>query len=329
MAEYNVNSQFSLIERAKGSADGKKMMEIIDILNWEADDFFMDVPFKSANMGLMHRTRRTTGKPSGEHRRFNAGVSAEQPTTQTVFEPVSLIEARSEIDEDEIDTIENGKEERAQRDKLFISGMGLTIVKEFLLGDRTSDADEIDGLQPRLNDLDQDNVLSVDANGSNLTSIYFVDWNMVDGAYGLFPPNWVGKGQFGIDVRDKGKEVLTDTNSKKYYGYVTQFKAWLGLAVVNNHRIARLCNIPSASSQAFSEDQIIELLNTNKFRRGSTRAYCNTSIATQIDIAAKDKANVGWSTAEVFGRPVRTFQGIPIRVLDPEIITNSETVVTT
>lgn len=323
MATKYINAQFSLFERAKSTIDGKKMLEVLDILNWEVDDFFKDVPFREANMGLMHRLRRVTSKPTGAHRKFNEGVTAEQPTTQTVFEPVSLIEARNEIDEDELDTIENGKEERATQDKLFVSGMGKTIVSEMISGSRGDDVDEIDGLAVRLNSTSQKNVIS--AGGSTaLTSIYFVDWNPRDGAFGLYPPKWLKNAMFGIDVRNKGKEKVFDSNSKAYYAYVTQFKAWLGLAVADNFKIARLCNIESAKTHAFDENSIIELLNLCKMRRETTRAYCNTYLATQIDIAAKDKSNVWWSTSEVFGKPVRTFQGVPFRVLDPEIITIAE-----
>ena len=47
-----------------------------------------------------------------------------------------------------------------------------------------------------------------------------------------------------------------------------------------------------------------------------------------MDIYAEQKSNVLWGTDEIFGRPVATFQRIPIRVLDKAIITNTQEIVT-
>jgi len=47
-----------------------------------------------------------------------------------------------------------------------------------------------------------------------------------------------------------------------------------------------------------------------------------------LDIRAKDKGNVQWSTSEVFGKKITTFLDIPVRVLDENIITAAETQIT-
>lgn len=337
MSTYTINSQFTLAERAKGSIDGKRMEKIIDVLNIDADDFYRDVPFVPCNMGLLHKIRRSVTTPTGTWRTFNAGVASEAPTTQVVYEPVGLLEGLSEVDEDEIDTLENGKEERAARDRLYVSGMGKSIVDAFINGARSDGPERIDGLKPRLNSLALKNVVSAGytTGGSTCTSIYLVEWDIVNGAHGLYPSAGAsaqfGK-TYGIDIRDKGKlkKADPDTATKSYFAYTTQFKSWLGLCVRNELKVARMANIDGSSAAAtkgWDENGLIKLLNLCKFNRYKTRIYVNQSVATQIDVRSKDKANVNWSTVEVFGRPARTFQGCVVRMLDNEIIKNTEAVV--
>jgi hypothetical protein len=44
---------------------------------------------------------------------------------------------------------------------------------------------------------------------------------------------------------------------------------------------------------------------------------------SMIDVKAKDKSNVNWSADEVFGRRVPTFQGVPIRLVDQILSTET------
>jgi hypothetical protein len=61
----------------------------------------------------------------------------------------------------------------------------------------------------------------------------------------------------------------------------------------------------------------------NNFK-GSERvyAYCNETVYTQLQILAKDKGNVQWTSNDPFGRPQFEFLGMPIRRADS--ITNTE-----
>jgi hypothetical protein len=44
--------------------------------------------------------------------------------------------------------------------------------------------------------------------------------------------------------------------------------------------------------------------------------YCNEHVFTQLEILAKDKANVRWSENNPFGKPQLYFQDMPIRRSD-------------
>jgi len=338
MTEYNINSQFTLLERAKVTVDGKRVGKWLDVMDKKGvDEIMKDVPFFPANQGLRHRIVRTTSRPSSTRRLFYSGVGAKQDTTQVVFEPVILFEQRSETDEDEFDTLENGNELRFKKDKVKVEAIKDDFVYSWFNDARTSGQEYIDGLGARMTTLSYPGYTTTSlpyvwnngGSGSDTCSLWIIEYGM-DAVHGIYPSGQAVRGsQMGIIARNKGKERIPDADDSTaaYYAYVTQFKFWFGLAVNNDWKIARIANIErdETSSKALNENLLIKALNHGKFYKPATRIYCNPYIASQIDIKAKDKANVNWSTRDVFGREVRTFWDVPLRVMDETILPASET----
>ena len=256
MTEYNINSQWTLVERAKRSADGKKILEILDVMDkFGVTDFLGDVPYMEANMGLQHRIVRTTSRPASTRRSFYQGVGSTNTTTQVIHEPVVLFEQRSEIDEDELDTVVNPKEARRQEDEGHIAGLMEDFVNAIFNDAKTSGSEYIDGFKQRMNTLSYPGsggtvtLPYVWNNGgsSNLSSIYLVEWGPRS-CFGLFPSGMAGKGgMFGISARDKGKERVGDSDdpTKIFYAYVSQFKKWAGLACKDDRKVTRVANVES------------------------------------------------------------------------------------
>jgi len=340
MSTYYINSKYTLLDRAKETSDGKTVLPIISVMNEDVDDFFMDVPFVEANMGLKHKILRDTGMVSSTKRTFYTGVKSSKRNKQVVYEDVMLQERRREIDEDEIDTLANPGFKLRQEDEGHARKLGEDVVNEFINGDQDDGSENMNGLLQRLSALNPTGLNNVQSNGyaSTGTSVLVVEWNVnkSGGAYGVYPTSgFGGNAPFGVSIRDKGKEVVgeDDNVTAKYYAYVAQFKAWAGLCVENNLKIARLANInPTIGGSKSFEDggtaNLIKLLNNGKFNRNRTRIYVNSTVKTQMEIYGLDKANVMWSPMEVFGREVTAFQSqIPIRVIDTNILTDSQDVV--
>lgn len=340
MTEYNINSQWTLLERAKRSADGKRILPILDVMDkLGVEDFLKDWPYFPANQGLKHRIVRTTSRPSSTRRSFYQGVGATKLGTQVIYEPVVLFEQRSEIDEDELDTVENANEARRQEDEGHIGGLLDDFVYAIFRDARTSGSEYIDGLAARLASLSYPGYTTTDlpfvwdngGSGSDLCSMYIVDLG-ARANHGIFPSgSAVRGGAFGIIARNKGKEPKADTDDSThtYYAYVSQFKKWAGVACHDDRRLTRIANIErdETSAKALNENNIIKALNHGRFDRRTTRMYCNPYLKSQIDIKAKDKSNIQWSIVDVFGKPVPAFWGIPIRVLDETILSGSESAV--
>lgn len=343
MTTKYINTKYTLLDRSKETIDGKTVLPLFLVMNELVDDFFMDVPYVECNMGLTHRITRDTGMVDSTNRSFDQGVKASKVNKQVVTEQIALLERRREIDEDKIDTLANPKEKLRQEDERHIRKLGEDVVFNMFNSVRTDGSENINGLFQRLDALNPTGLNNVISNGytgggSTTTSVLVVEWNIDEtgGAHGLFPPGFIKNTMFGVAARDKGKEKVAQdaTNFDAiYYAYVAQFKAWLGLAIANNRKIARLANVnPTAwdASNSFVDggtENLINMLHNGRFNRERTRIYVNTTIAAQMDIYALNKTNTLWPTTEVFGRPVKVWQGIPIREMDTTIISNTQAVV--
>ena len=341
MTTKYINAQFTLLERAKRTDNGKRILPLLDVMDQKGvAEFLKDVPYIQANRGLTHTHRRTQSRPSSTRRTFYKGVTSSALVTDVVHEPVILFEARSEIDEDEVDTVENGNEIRRQEDGAKAAGMIDDFCNAIFNDAKTSGAEYLNGLKTRMETISYPGgstttlpyVWDNGGETSTLTSMYLVEWGP-EASFAIYPSGSAMAGTtLGIEARNKGKEKVTESAASLavYYAYVTQFKKWVGLVVRDDRKVARIANIETSAtgSNRFDEDILIRALRHGKFDKRTTRLYCNPYLAADLDIRAKDKGNVQWSTTMVFGQEVTSFLGIPIRVLDENIITAAETQLT-
>jgi hypothetical protein len=335
------NTIYTLMDRCKDTIDGKTVLPTIQVMNrLGVDDFFMDVPFIEANMGLKHRIKRTSALPTSTNRTFYKGVPPTKTMKQVVYEDIMLKEQRRELDEDEVDTLANPKELLRQEDEFHIEALGQDVVTAFFQGSIVDGSEHVNGLLARLDELNPSGLNTVHsagytAGGSTTTRIVIVEWNPGRGAFGIYPPRYMKNTNYGISARNKGKEHIIDADDStaKYYAYVAQFKAWLGLAVGDNRKMGCLANVnPTPGGTGAVDDDLLDtlsiLMHATRIDRARARIYVNEVIAAQLDNYSRKKNNVFWPTTEVFGRPVKNYQGIPVRELDNTILTNVQDVVT-
>ena len=338
MPEYNINSQYTLLERAKGTIDGRRMLPVLDVMNLVGvQNFLKDVPYFPANMGLVHKTVRTTSHPESSRRAFYEGVTPTDLATEEILEPLILFEQWSSVDEQHVETVENGNEVRASRDRIKIAAVLEDFVTAIFTDARTSGPKYIDGLVARLGTLSYPGHTTEtlpycwDGGSSTSTnsSIYIVDWGM-EGCFALYPGAASGKGGvLGVNAINLGKQTVVTATSPLtvYRAYQSQFTKWAGLAMADDRKFTRIANVETLTSLTtgrFDEDVLIRALRHGKFNPSSTRIYMNAFLASDVDIRAKDKIS-GWTTVQVFGEEVTAFHGIPIRVLDEAILGNAET----
>ncbi len=338
------NAGYTLLDRFAETIDGKNMSKVIQVMNYfGVNDFFADWPFKEASHGLKEKVVRTASIPASTIRGFDKGVKPTVTKTQAVWEDVVLMEQRRQIDCDRVDTLsQSGKVEKLRmEDESHTRALGKDVVNNFFNGASTSGGEYINGLLPRLNTISGNslnNVISAGytGGGSATTRLLIVELNPEDGAYGIYPSGGQIPGATnGVIVRDIGREPVNDADdvTARYYAYVAIFKAWFGLAVGNNLKIGAMVNInptPGGANGVDDDffDKLALLVSRLDLDLSRTRIYMNRTMGALFNNYSRSKNNVYWPTTEVFGRPVKDYQGIPIRELDDKIITNTQAVVT-
>jgi hypothetical protein len=341
MATKYINTKLTLLDRAKRTAEGRRVLPILSVMNELVDDFFMDVPFVACNMGLLHKVVRDTGMVDSTNRSLYQGVKPSKRNVQPVYEHIIQKARRREIDPDELHGMDDPKEYLRQEDEGHIRKLGEDIVYEMINGVETDGSEYCKGLLARLDALNPTGLNNVMSNGgadaTNNTSVLVVEWNPAKGAgaYGLYPTGFASNGPFGIEAKDLGEVTGADEDDStaKLELLTARFKAYAGLAVGNNRKIARLANVNSSAwdnANSFvngGTERLVQLLHACRFDRSRTRIYVNTTVAAQMDIYALNKTNTLWPTSDVFGRPVKMFEGMPVRELDTTIISNAQSVV--
>lgn len=338
MAELEESQSFSLMDRAKLTSDGKTVQKVISVMNKKIDDLFRDIPSLEANRGFNHQILRDVEMASSTRVSLGGFVKATKRGSQVVLEPVGLMKRRSQIPDDHLDTLTNPNQERDNQDRGHIQKLAEDVLYAFLHDNPSSGNEYCHGLESRLNKLSQTLENTYDGGyttgGSTCTSIYIVDFNTTEGCFMIYPPGNIKNTEYGISVKNRGLQQVGDETNGYRDDYVVNFKAWFGLAVVNERKIARIANInpdnAASGSFAYNDEimkKIVTALNLGRFDRTSTRIILNENVKAGMDIYAALKGNVYLTSDEVFGREVLAFQHIPIRVVDRKILLNTEAVV--
>ena len=318
-----VNAQFTMLELAKRTLN-KDVLEIVNSLV-EKNEVLQDAAWVEANQKNSHVGTRVIALPTGTFRGANQGVGSSTASTKQVTEPIARLEDFSDIDEAILDLEGDRKAAiRGQEDKLHIEGLGQTLSETINRGARTADPLTFDGLSTRYDALADVNVLGAGGTGSDTTSLWIIEWGP-NACHMIYP-----KGSpIGISFEDKGKVKINPTASTSYYAYESQFVVVSGIFIHDDRCVQRIANIETAGQvNTLDDDQILEALNYMPMPggNGNTVIYVNRTLKTQLDILAKDKTNVNYTADTAFGIPVTRFRGIPVRMW--ESILNTETAIT-
>jgi hypothetical protein len=304
------------------SPDGN-MMAIAEVLA-ETNAILQDAPWYPSNDKWAHKTTRRGDEPAGAWRQFNQGISASRSETVQVQDVIGVLEAKSEIDVEIVDSAPNPQEARSQEDAAFVGGMSKEMANTILYGNAYTNPEEFNGLSVRLDALNSSlyNVIGGGGSGGDTTSIFVVTWGR-DMAHMAYPPGTTG----GLEMLDRGVREVNDASSNGYLAYQTWFKWRAGLVVRHPRAIGRIANLEiTGASNTFDEDHLIDLLTRMELTAG-TRIYFNRSIMAYAWKRLKDKTNVYFQPGDGLdaGGPPMYFNGIPVRRVDQ--ISNAETAV--
>lgn len=332
MAENELNTRENLMLAAK-MTHNNEIIDVAEVLN-ETNDVIQDAPVQRANGITSHIVSRRTALPTSTVVKVGDGWAASVGLLQQAEEGIMMVKARYQCPEDVMRLQPNPAKYRAQQERAYIESMGQSF-SNYLIGDAVNEVaaepEEFEGLALRYGTAVTDSVINNGASaggGTSISSIYFVQWGLGK-AYLIYPRNTSGG---GIRKTDKGlintqsETTVSSTNYTMYnWSYVTEFAWDVGLAIEDTRSVKRLANISTASStdeNTLDEDNIISLRNAYK-TSGTIYMYCNQDIFTQLQILAKDKANVHWGPDSPFGRPQLYFLDMPVRRCDAILSTEA------
>ena len=316
-------STYSLVEQAKRIDPDGDQARIAEVLNRKMGGILSEAPWMPSNDTWTNKTTRRASLPTGSRRRLNQRIAASVSRTTEIMDVMENLEDYADVDAAIVDSMPSPAMFRSGEVDAFTEGLGQTIVSDILYGDSDADPDSMHGLSARMEALDGRFVIGEGGTGSDVTSIYIVNWDP-NSCHLIYPKNM--SANLGIQHTDKG-QITSETTAGLMEIYRDHFVIKCGMVVRDPRAIARLANIESAgASNTFDEDNLIALLNNMNTGPG-TRIYCNETILTQMQIRLKDKNNVNY-TADggdgLSGMPPIRFNGVPIRKIDREILVNTE-----
>lgn len=325
-----LESKYSLVEQAKRIDPDGKLSIIVEALDYETGDILKESVWLPSNDTWTNKTVRRASLPQGSARKLNKGVATEASRTTEVMDTIMMLATYAEYDKDWIDSFPNPQLARLQEAKAFLSGLGQTLVSEFLYSNANTNPDKIHGLAPRLGTVDGEFVINTGGSGADVTSIYVVTWG-ADTAHFVYPKNIPN---LGITHTDMGEVTISDAttdvpSSSQFQGYRDFFQVKFGFVVRHPRAIGRVANIETAgANNIFDEDHLITLLN-NMVVNSGTRIYVNQTVKTQAEIRLKDKTNVYWTVNDdgLGGTPLLRFRGIPVKLIDKSILLNTESAI--
>lgn len=321
-----LTSGYSLVEQAKRVDPEGKLQLITEALDVEMGMILQEAPWLPSNDVWVNNTLRRASLPSGTWRVLNEGVSNETSRTTEVLDVIGMLETYAKYDKDYIDSLPSGTMSRMMEAQAFLEGLGQTLVSAIFYENSLTNPKRMHGLHARLASTDGEFCIDGGGSGSDTTSVNVITWGPTM-AHLIYPKN-DPNGTLGIRHEDLGEDTLTDSNNNEYQGYRDHFQVKCGFVVRHPKCIGRVANVEtSGAANTFNPNDLITLLNNMKTGPG-TRIYINQTIKTQAEIALLEKGNVHWTEERgLDGIPFLKFRGIPVRMIDRDILLDTETAI--
>ncbi len=326
----NIDSRENLLTAAR-MTNNNEIINVAEVLN-EDNDVLADAIVQRSTDITSHVISRRTRLPGSEWVKAGNGWVATSGLVNQVREQIGMQKARYSAPLDVMRIQPNPEKYRSNQQRAYIESMGQEVSNTLFgnvsggnLSPTVEPPEEFAGFQYRYPNLSDDRSNFVQDNGGTNsgghTSIWFVQWSPTK-VYLIHPRNTDGG---GLKVEDMGKQLVpgdnaattVSSNMKMLWAWITEFSWDIGLAIEDTRSVKRLANIDTAAGSANSLDEDLIIKIRNNFK-GNERIfmYANEEVFTQLQILAKDKTNVRWTSADPFGRPQFEFLDMPVRRSD-------------
>ena len=327
--------------------------DIAEVLS-QANDVFDDMLWREANLPTGHKATIRTGLPRGTWRMLYQGIPFTKSTTAQITEAMGMLEAYSRVDRKLAELEGDIAAFRMSEDDAHLEGLSQQMATTIFYGNQATTPQQFTGFAPRFNTVcattaqNAYNVLDAGGTGSSNASLWLVGWGERT-CFGIFPKG----GKAGLTFENKGDiRPGFDANGNEFEAFTSYFRWEAGLCVKDWRYVVRIANIDTTSSAgglaSATPPDLFALLSKAvvRFPTLTMRAsaitktdapdepapginpaiYVNRTVREYLDIQAIRDKNVLLRPTEYAGQPIVEFRGLPIRVVDALLDTESRVV---
>lgn len=343
----------SLMDAARRMDPEGEIDTIAELLS-QTNEFFKDMTWSESNLDTGHKSTVRTGLPSGTWRIAYAGVPYARSTTAQVTDGMGYLAAYSQIDKRVAELGGKVAQIRMTEDSAFLEGMSQQMATTFFYGNSSTVSSQFTGFAPRYNTVtaataaNAQNCLDAGGTGSSNASLWLVGWGDMTN-FGIYPKGT----KAGLVFEDRGDVVPGyDSAGNPFPAYTSYFEWNAGLVTKDWRYNVRICNIDTTTGAQglfgttppdlflLMSKAVVRFPTLTKRASGITETdapdepapginpafYCNRTVRESLDVQAIRDKNVLLSPTQYDGAPVTMFRGVPIRVCDTLLSTESRVV---
>lgn len=313
----------TLADIAKRMDPDGKIPSIVELLS-QTNEMLEDMLWKEGNLPTGERTTVRTGLPTVAWRLLNQGVQPSKSTTAQIDEACGMLEAWCEVDVALAALNGNTAAFRLSEGMAFIEAMNQEMQSTLIYGNSSTAPEEFNGLAVRYSSLSAangQNIVSGSGGGSDNSSIYLISWG-ANTIHGIYPKG----SKAGLDHADHGEQTIETSagiGGTRMRAYQDQWTWKCGIALRDWRHVVRIANIDisnlvAKSSAADLTELMIRAIHRLPNRLGKPVFYMNRTVFQMLDIQRRDDviSGGGLTYADVDGKMVPMFRGIPVKIVD-------------
>lgn len=309
-----------------------------------------DMPYNEASEIGGHSFVYRTSIPAGSWRQVNAGVPYAKSTTDKSTIGIASLEDYSQVDRWLAEQSGDIDRFRENEDVAFIEGMGQTLEQTCWYGNSKANPAQFNGLSTFYNAIagaqNGANVLNGGGTGTSNASLWLIGWSPRT-IYGIYPRG----SKAGLVMEDKADTVPGfDVLGNRFEAYTSWFRQQMAIVPEDWRFAARIANMDVTSAglggtnalDIFATNRELELLLPTLTAESSNVTetdapddpspgirpvyYSCRTVRRFADIQAMRQRNVLLRIEDYAGRPVDSINGIPYRISDQLLTTESPVV---
>jgi hypothetical protein len=338
MATLGLNGKVTLLDIAKATDPDGRIADVAELLT-QSNEILLDMPWFEGNLPTGHRASIRTGLPVSVWRSFYQGVPPSKSDRAQVTDSCGMLEARSEVDQDEANLNANASAFRLSEAKAFVESINQTMADSVIYGNASVNPERFNGLAPRFSTIsgatNAQNIIDAGGTGSDNTSIWLVVWGK-ETVHGIYPKG----SKAGLTHEDLGVIDAFDGNNNRFRAYADRWSWKCGMHVKDWRYVVRIANVDVSNLVADSGAADLTKLMVRALARipfpgmGNAVFYANRTVKEMLSIQALGKSANALSITEAlrqFGgvdvaMQELKFLGTPIRTVDRILTTEARVV---